>query len=172
MRPVLAAIGAGLLVIGGWVVPANAAEISSSRMVQGTVIAVGLQPGEGALELVTARLAIDGGDGQELELLLAPKAVLDEIGFVVETGDRMKARVFVSESGASKVHKARNLSRRSMVRLRTLREIPLWDGAGSWMGAPGMGGGEHGRPGMGGGGMGDHDGGGPSRVPTGSGGPG
>lgn len=172
MRPLSAAIGAGLLVMGSGVAPVSAADISSSRMVQGTVISVGLHPGEGALELVTARLAIDGGEGQELELLLAPSAVLDEIGFVIEPGDRMKARVFGSESGASKVHKARNLSRRSMVRLRTLRQIPLWDGAGIWMGAPGMGGGEHGRPGMGGGGMGDHDGGGPSRMPTGSGGPG
>jgi len=169
-----AAIGAGLLIFGSGVAPLNAADSSSLRTVQGTVLDVGSQPGEGALQLVTARLALDGGQGQELELLLAPSAVLDEIGFAVEPGDRIKARVFAAESGPSKVHKARNLSRRSMTRLRTLRQTPLWDGSGHWMGAPGMGG-DHGWPGMEGGmeggGMGDHGGGGRSpRTPSGHGG--
>lgn len=158
--------------LGSLAVPVTAADSFLLRTVQGTVVSVGREPGEGALELVTARLALDGGQGQEVDLLLAPSEVLDEIGFAVEAGDRMKARVFSPDTGPSKVHKARNLSRNTMVRLRTLHQIPLWDGDGAWMGAPGGEHGGRGRHGMGGPGMGDHEGAPPSRMPPGPGGPG
>jgi hypothetical protein len=42
-----------------------------------------------------------------------------------------KARVFIAGEGPASVHKVRNLSRNSMVRLRTLQKTPLWDGTDS-----------------------------------------
>lgn len=120
---------------------------SSLAVVEGTVLEVGVQPGEGGLELVTVRLSTERSDSQELELLLAPQSVLEETGFTVQQGDRLKARIFTADAGPASVHKVLNLSQNSMVRLRTLRQIPLWDGAGMWQGGPGLGGqGGHHRP--------------------------
>lgn len=113
---------------------------SSLAVVEGTVLEVGIQPGEGGLELVTVRLSNQRSDSSELELLLAPRSVLEETGFTVQKGDRLKARVFTATEGPAAVHKVLNLTQNSMVRLRTLRQIPLWNGAGMWQGGPGLGG--------------------------------
>jgi len=125
---------------------ATAGGHSSLAVVEGTVLEVGKQPGEGGLELVTVRLSAERPDPHELELLLAPQSVLEDTGFTVQQGDRLKARIFTTDEGPAAVHKVLNLSQNSMVRLRTLRRIPLWDGSGMWQGGPGLGGqgGHHG----------------------------
>lgn len=127
----------GVVVCGG---AGAAGGHSALRIVEGTILEVGSLPGEGELELVTVRLASAQSDSGELELLLAPRSALEESGFTVAAGDRLKARIFATDDGPAMVHKVRNLSQGSMVRLRTLRQIPLWDGAGRWQGAFGMGG--------------------------------
>ena len=118
-----------------------AGDSSALAMIEGTVLEVGALPGEGGLELVTARLSTRQADTGEVDLLLAPQSVLDETGFSVQSGDRLKARVFIADEGPAMVHKVRNVSRGSMLRLRTLRQIPLWDSTGMWQGGPGPGGG-------------------------------
>lgn len=121
---------------------ATAAEDSSAlAMIEGTVLEVGSLPGEGGLELVNARLSTRHADSGVVDLLLAPQSVLDETGFSVQTGDRLRARVFIADEGPAMVHKVRNVSQGSMLRLRTLRQIPLWDNSGMWQGGPGHGGG-------------------------------
>ena len=126
---------------------AVAGDRSSLTVVEGTVLEVGTHLGEGDLELVTVRIGADRPEAGEIELLLAPRAALEETGFTVQQGDRLKARVFIAHEGPATVHKVLNLSKNSMVRLRTLRQIPLWDGAGMWQGGPGLSGqgGHHGR---------------------------
>jgi hypothetical protein len=113
---------------------------TSLKVVEGTVLEVGVQPGEGDLELVTVRLSAERPEPRELELLLAPRSVLEETGFTVRQGDRLKARVFTAGEGPASVHKVLNLTQSSMVRLRTLHKVPLWDGAGLWQGGPRPGG--------------------------------
>jgi hypothetical protein len=103
-------------------------------MAEGQVISVAEKPGEGALTIVTVQLVAASDDSQGWELLLAPRSALADIGFEVEVGDRLKARIFPSEEGPAKVHKVLNLTRRKMVRLRSLFQIPLWDGSGAWQG--------------------------------------
>ncbi len=112
---------------------------SSLITVEGTVVTVASAPGEGDLEVLSVTLAPKGAEGKELNLLLAPKATLDEVDFQVEQGDRIQARIFPAEEGPAKVHKVRNLTRHTMLRLRTLHRIPLWDGVGAWQGGPGGG---------------------------------
>jgi hypothetical protein len=115
-------------------------EIRSTLVtVEGTVIGVGSAQGEGGLEVLSVTLSPKDSEGKELNLLLAPKTTLDEVEFHVEEGDRVQARVFPSEDGPAKVHKVRNLTRHTMLRLRTLHRIPLWDGVGTWQGGPGQG---------------------------------
>jgi hypothetical protein len=127
---------------------------SSLVTVEGTVTGVGSAQGEGDLEALSVTLTPKDGKGKELNLLLAPRSTLDEVEFQVEPGDRIQARVFPTDEGPAKVHKVRNLTRHTMLRLRTLHRIPLWDGAGAWQGGPGrgaMGGqGGHGQHGQGG----------------------
>jgi hypothetical protein len=98
--------------------------------------------------------AEQGARGEELVVLLGPEQALDEIGFAVEAGDRLRVRVFRADEGAVRAHKVLNLSRGTMVRLRTLRQVPLWNGQGAWQGGPcrsGQGGGGAGRQHRGGG---------------------
>ena len=114
---------------------------SALALVEGTVLEIGTLPGEGGLELLTVRISTQQPDSSEIDLLLAPQSALEETGFSVQPGDRLKARVFTTDEGPAMVHKIRNMSQGSMVRLRTLRRIPLWDGAGMWQGGPGLGGG-------------------------------
>lgn len=103
-------------------------------MVEGLVTSVAERPGEGALAIVTVRLAAPADGSRRWELLLAPRTALAEIGFEVEVGDHLKARIFPTAEGPAKVHKVLNLTRRTMVRIRTLSQIPLWDGSGAWQG--------------------------------------
>ena len=107
---------------------------SSLLMVEGNVSSVIEEPGEGGLAIVAVRLAAEPGASRGWELLLAPRPALEEIGFEIEEGDHLKARIFPSEHGPAKVHKVLNLTRRKMVRIRSLSQIPLWDGRGIWQG--------------------------------------
>jgi hypothetical protein len=108
-------------------------------MVDGHVISVSEKPGEGGLTIVAVQLAASSDDSRSWELLLAPRPALDEIGLEIAVGDHLKARIFPTEEGPAKVHKVLNLTRRKMVRIRTLSQIPLWDGGGAWQGGQGRG---------------------------------
>ncbi len=103
-------------------------------MVEGRVTSVSEKPGEGGLSIVTVQLAAPPDDSRSWVLLLAPRLALADIGFEVEPGDQLKARIFPTAAGPAKVHKVLNLTRRNMVRIRTLSQIPLWDGSGAWQG--------------------------------------
>lgn len=103
-------------------------------MVEGRVISMEQKLGEGKLAIVTVQLAPPSDGSRSWELLLAPQAALADIGFEVEVGDELKARIFPTAQGPARVHKILNLTRRKMVRLRTLSRIPLWDGTGAWQG--------------------------------------
>jgi len=123
---------------------------TSLRTVEGIVVSVFAAPAEGDLQVVAATLETGEAKLGQLEVLLAPKRVLDEIAFDVRQGDRLRARVFVADEGPLKVHKAMNLTRGTMVRFRSLREVPLWNTTGDWEGGPcrrssGHGGGHQGR---------------------------
>jgi hypothetical protein len=113
--------------------------LSALRVVEGTVLEIGILPGEGGLDLVAVRLASSTPGASDLELLLAPSSVLEETGFAIRSGDQLKARIFTDNDGPATVHKVKNLTQGSMVRLRTLRQVPLWDGVGQWQGGPGLG---------------------------------
>jgi hypothetical protein len=105
-------------------------------MVAGQVISIAETPGEGGLAVVTVRVSSSADASRVWELLLAPRSALSEIDFEVEEGDQLKARIFPAGEGPAKVHKVLNLTRRKMVRIRTLSQIPLWDGTGAWQGGP------------------------------------
>ncbi len=111
---------------------------SSLVTVEGEVIAIGHQIGEGDLDLLTVTLG-GGEEGEPVALLLGPKSALDELGFEIGEGDRLKAKIFPEAEGPAKVHKVQNLSRNTLLRLRTLHRIPLWNGTGAWQGGPGQG---------------------------------
>jgi hypothetical protein len=143
----LATVGAILPAAGG---EHDQARLTSLRTIEGRVLSLSSTPAEGDLEVVTATLEIDEADLGKLEVLLAPKRVLEEIAFDVAAGDRIRAGVFVADEGPLKVHKAMNLTRGTMVRFRSLRELPLWNTTGAWDGGPcrrrsGQGGGHQGR---------------------------
>lgn len=114
---------------------ADRSTTASLRTVEGRVIALGSHEGEGGLDLLTVALAIDGSDNDTLELMLAPDSVFAEIGFEINEGDRLRARVFVEPEGPAPVHKVQNISAGTVVRLRTLHATPLWSAAGSWQGS-------------------------------------
>jgi hypothetical protein len=123
---------------------------ASLLTVTGSIVAVSEQPGEGGLPVVTVALAKAGSDAERLEILLAPRPILEEIEFTVEKGDEVRVRVLADSAGPFRAHKAMNLTRGTMVRFRTLRGIPLWDSGGNWGGGgcrhrAGHGGGPHGR---------------------------
>jgi len=121
---------------------------SSLITVEGTVLGVALAPAEGDLEVLEVILSPSEPGGKQQALLLAPRATLEEVEFQVEPGDKLQARIFPSDQGPAKVHKIRNLTRHTMLRLRTLHRIPLWDGVGAWQGGPGCGA-QHGHGGPG-----------------------
>lgn len=130
---------------GATVLPAPPS--TSLRSVQGTVLAVSGVLAEGELEVVAVRIESVDPDPLRRELLLAPRSVLEEIEFAVEVGDVLRATVFVTESGPLTTHKVMNLTRGTIVRLRTLHGVPLWDATGKWEGGarPGAGHGAGGR---------------------------
>ena len=112
----------------------HSGQSTSLRTVEGTVVSVSSRPGEGNLRVVAVALDTGVTETGHLDLLLAPQRVLDEISFGLEEGDRLRVRVFVADQGPLKVHKAMNLTRGTMVRFRSLRQVPLWGNAGDWEG--------------------------------------
>jgi len=109
---------------------------SSLLTVEGTVDALETRVMDDGGEITSVHLRVDGPDGRELDVLLAPAGALRETGFEVEPGDRMRAKIFLAEGPEVEAHKVMNLSRGTMVRLRTLRRVPLWDSEGRWQGGP------------------------------------
>lgn len=114
--------------------------------IEGEVLGIAELPGESDLPLVVVALGREG-ETEPLELLLAPKGVLEEIGFEVEVGDRLKVRIFADGRSPAHAQRVMNVTRDTLVRLRTLRHTPLWSGTGAWQG-----GGARDRPGVGPGG--------------------
>jgi len=111
---------------------------TSLRTVEGEVIVIetlmaGSRSDPG---MTVVRLRVDDPEPEEIEVLLAPEAALRQTGFEIERGDRVRASIFLSAADRAEAHKVLNLSRNTMVRLRTLRGVPLWDRAGQWQGGP------------------------------------
>lgn len=104
------------------------------RTIEGRVLAVDHYQGEGGVELVLAKLDVAGGPESGTQILLAPESVCDQLGFRIQEGDRLRARVFVSTDGPSRVQKVQNFTQGTMVRMRTLHSTPLWSAAGTWQG--------------------------------------
>jgi hypothetical protein len=140
----LTALAAGLPVQA-----ADGVDHSSLKTVEGVVTGIDRVSGEGGVEIL--QVTLGGTEGADpLSFLLAPAEALQSIGFEVREGDRLKVKCFFEGDGPARVHKIMNVSRGSMVRLRTLRQIPLWDNRGLWQGGPilsrpGAGGGHNGR---------------------------
>jgi len=112
---------------------------SSLLTVEGEVLTIGHEPGEGSVDLLTVTLT--GSEGVDaVVLLLAPENALDQLDFEISVGDRLRAKVFPTTEGLTTVHKVTNLSNNFQLRLRTLHRIPLWGGDGVWQGGPGQGG--------------------------------
>lgn len=127
---------------------------ASLRTVEGTVTALAELPGEGELPVVAIDLAL--GEGEEPQrVLLAPRGVLEEIDFPIEVGDQVRVRIFAADDAPAYAQRVLNTTRGSLVRLRTLRQEPLWNAAGAWRGGNPSGG-----PGWGPGGRRGHAGGG------------
>jgi len=105
---------------------------SALRTVEGVVTALAERPGESDLPVVLAELEI--GEGERVSTLLAPRGVLEEIGFEVEVGDRLRVRIFADDEPPARAQKILNSTRGSMIRLRTLRHDPLWNASGRWQG--------------------------------------
>jgi len=155
-RPIPTLLAAALLVAGAAAARQEGDESprSALRTVEGVVTALAERPGESDLPVVLAELEL--ADGERVATLLAPRAVLEEIGFEVEVGDRLRVRIFADDESPARAQKVLNATRDSMIRLRTLRHDPLWSASGHWQGgaphgAPrGPGGGQR-REGRGGG---------------------
>jgi hypothetical protein len=109
------------------------------RSVEGRVVALDSARGEGSLPLVAATLESEGATRETVRILLAPVATLEAIGFAIERGDRLRAKLFVAEQGPAPVHAVENVTRGTEARLRTLHRVPLWDGRGTWQGGPSSG---------------------------------
>jgi hypothetical protein len=109
---------------------------ASLMTVEGIVSAVETLPVETGGDVTSVRLMVDKPEPREMEVLLAPESALRQTGFEIEVGDRLRARIFLTGDDALEAHKVLNLSRGMMVRLRTLRRVPLWDGNGQWQGGP------------------------------------
>lgn len=141
MRPHLARLlllAGGLVVLPAWAgEPAVPAEPAALTVIEGRVAKVDAVEGEGGLPVVRVQLE---GDKGIRRLLLAPAGVLEEIDFAVAPGDRIRARTFVPPGEGppeeAAVQKIMNLTKSRMIRLRTLRCEPLWDGEGVWQGGP------------------------------------
>lgn len=109
---------------------------ASLMTVEGVVFAVETVSAEGGGNITAVRLVLERPESREIDVLLAPANALSQTGFEIEAGDRLRARVFLTGEDALEAHKVMNLSRGMMIRLRTLRRVPLWDGSGRWQGGP------------------------------------
>jgi len=114
----------------------HSAERSSLVTVEGIVDAVETRFADQGEGITSVRLRVDEPDARDLDILLAPESALRETGFEIEAGDRLRARIFLSDDPEVEAHKVMNLSRGMMVRLRTVRRVPLWDSDGQWQGGP------------------------------------
>jgi hypothetical protein len=124
----------GLLAAAPTAAPPFPTRSDALLTIEGTVARVGETAGEGELQLVS--LDVQTGDGP-VRILVAPPEALAGIGFEVQAGDRVRARVFLDPaSQVAYAQKILNQSRDLMIRLRTLRQEPLWDAAGNWQGSP------------------------------------
>lgn len=102
---------------------------------EGRVTAIGQAEGEGGLPVVSIELEEPAGS---VTVLLAPASVLEEAEFEVALGDQLKIRVFVMEGDEPlRAHKVFNQTKNTMLRLRTLGDVPLWNDAGRWQGGRG-----------------------------------
>jgi hypothetical protein len=137
-------------------------ERAELETIEGAITAVAEATAEGGLAVVAVDLDT-GGERAPVRVLLAPRGVLEEIEFGVEVGDRLRVRLFAGGPEPALAQRVLNLTRDRLVRLRTLRRIPLWNSAGVWQGGdsrrrPGYGPGgppeDRGRPARGGGGPG------------------
>jgi hypothetical protein len=101
---------------------------------------------------------------EPIKVLLAPEETCRGIGFEIEEGDQLRARIFIDGSGGpAKAQKVQNITRGLMVRFRTMRTVPLWSATGAWHGGPSRvsPGNQHGRRGRSGSGPGAGPGAGP-----------
>ena len=124
------------LLLAFWVAPLGARDSVPMRTIEGRVLAVARHQGEGGVEVLMAKLAVPGGPESGTQILLAPESVCEQIGFQIEEGDRLRARIFVSADGPSRVQKVQNFTQGTMVRMRTLHTTPLWSATGAWQGGP------------------------------------
>lgn len=134
-RPISSLTCLGLL-LAIWAAPDGVSGSVRMRTIEGRVLSVDRHQGEGDVEVILAKLDVPGGPESGTEILLAPESVCHQIGFQVEEGDRLRARIFVSTDGPSRVQKVQNFTRGTMVRMRTLHSTPLWSSAGAWQGGP------------------------------------
>ena len=104
--------------------------------IEGEVTSVSHVEGEGDLELLVAALELQDDSDEVISIMLAPETVCRQIGFFVEEGDRLRARVFLDPDGPARVQKIQNFTQGTMVRFRTLHRIPLWSTNGTWQGGP------------------------------------
>lgn len=125
-----------LVLLAVWASPLLAKDSVSMRTIEGRVLTVDRHKGEGDLEVILARLEVAGAPEGGMPILLAPESVCNQLGFQIEEGDRLRARVFVSTDGPSRVQKVQNFTQGTMVRMRTLHSTPLWSTTGAWQGGP------------------------------------
>lgn len=107
---------------------------SSLKTVEGEVLEISSVAGEGGIEVIQVRIAPKNDPEHPIMILLAPAEVMKGIGLDIEQGDQLKVKYFVGGEGAGKAHKVLNSTRGLMVRLRSLRQIPLWNNQGHWQG--------------------------------------
>ena len=136
MRPaalILALSCVALAAAPGPLAADDAGGATAVLVVEGRVTSLGETAGEGGLSVVV--VTVREGD-RDHAAMLAPGNVLREIGFEIEPGDAVRARLLVPEDGSMpRVQKILNRTRGAMARLRTLRQLPLWDGEGRWQGS-------------------------------------
>ncbi len=118
--------------------PVAAATGTSLVTLEGTVLELGEEPGEGRVPVLIVEIEVQ--DATRRRLALAPPSALRELGFEVEKGDVLRVAAFAGSTEPLRVQKVRNVTRRTMLRLRSLSALPLWDAGGRWQGGPCRGG--------------------------------
>lgn len=103
---------------------------SNLAEIRGPVVGITAVPGEGDLDVVAVE--IDSSPSPSRVILLGPASMLEEAGFEVREGDVLRIKVFVAETEGDPETALRvlNLTRKTMVRLRTFHQDPLWDRSG------------------------------------------
>jgi hypothetical protein len=119
----------------GYLLPTPGATESAGalRDLVGTVVAIEeVTLDEGTTPWL--EVVVQTPDEERLRARVAPAAVLEESGFELKPGQRVRIRVFVEETppGTSRV---RNMDSGQMLRLRCLHGEPLWTYHGLGAGA-------------------------------------